>query len=148
MSLGFNIQEKRGKVSYTQKYGNGVVYGTATKSEVDQWDVEVGKALAFARCDALIRKMELEKARRVRKELGNLLEREQRYQALSAEKLYMRHIQEACEYIKILERYYRNQKKIVQFILHLTNTAHDEFLTYQEILQYAHDIVCGQKTEE
>lgn len=140
MSLGFNVQEKRGKVSYSQKYANAIVYGKATKSEGDEFNVEQGKALAFARCDAMIRKTELANARRVRDVLMRAMAHEQLEfgEGPSAAKIYMRHVQQACEYVRILEKYYRNQKRIVKELEVHTFPG----LTCKEILQKVHDIVC------
>lgn len=142
---GFNVQEKRGFVSYTAPYNGGMLYDVARVSDGDKFDEELGKAIAFARVELAIRIHEERKARRVVSEMQAHLKAElKKSPDKDASRFWSTHIATASDYHKELLRYLRNQKKVVALI------ESGEYLgnPYKDILKLAHDRVLLEEAEE
>ena len=141
---GFNVQEKRGFVSYTAPYNGGMVFNVARVSGDDKFDVEFGKALAFARVELTIRIDEERKARRVLKEMQSHLNSElKKSPDLDASRFWSRHIEIASKYYKELLRYRRNQARVVSLIVSGEYAGHK----YGEMLKLAHDRVLFEEAK-
>ena len=141
---GFNVQEKRGFVSYAAPYNGGVVYDVARVSDGDEFDVELGKAIAFARVELAIRVHEERKALRVMNDMQARLKAEvKKSPDQDASRFWSRHIATASDYHKELLRYRRNQKKVVALI------ESGEYVgrKYNEMLKLAHDRVLLEEAE-
>ena len=135
---GFNVQEKRGFVSYCAPYNGGMVYDVARVSADDKFDEELGKAIAFARVELAIRFDEERKALRVVKDMQAHLKAEMKKSPdEDASRFWSRHIATASDYHKELLRYLRNQKKVVALVESGEYTGHK----YNEMLKLAHDRV-------
>lgn len=141
---GFNIQEKRGFVSYAAPYNGGMVFEVARVSKDDTFDVELGKAIAFARVELTIRIYEERKALRVVNDMQARLKDElKKSPDQDASRFWSRHISTASDYHKELLRYLRNQKKVLALI------ESGEYLgkQYNEMLKLAHDRVLLEEAE-
>ena len=141
---GFNVQEKRGFVSYAAPYNGGMVFDVARVSADDKFDEELGKAIAFARVELTIRIHEERKALRVVNEMQARLKAElKKSPDQDASRFWSRHIATASDYHKELLRYLRNQKKVVALI------ESGEYVgrKYNEMLKLAHDRVLLEEAE-
>lgn len=133
---GFNVQEKRGFVSYAAPYNNGMVYDVARVSVDDKFDEELGKAIAFARVEFAIRTHEERKARRIVREMQEHLNKElKKSPDQDASRFWSKHIATASQYHNELLRYRRNQRRVVELI------ESGEYIgkPYKEMLKLAHD---------
>lgn len=141
---GFNVQKKRGFVSYSAPYNGYVIFSVARVSKEDEFDEELGKALAFARAELKIRTYEKNKALQVVEEMQTALEKNLDLPAdRDASRFWSKHISNASDYYKELLRYFRNQKKVVALI------ESGEYLgkPYNEMLKLAHDRVLLEEAE-
>jgi hypothetical protein len=141
---GFNVQEKRGFVSYSAPYNGGMVVSVARVSPDDTFDVELGKAISCARVELTIRIHEERKALRVMKDMQSRLKAElTKSPDKDASRFWSRHIATASEYHRELVRYRRNQAKVVALV------ESGEYIgkPYNEMLKLAHDRVLLEEAE-
>ena len=140
----FNVQPKRGFVSYSQKYNGGMVYAVARVQESDTFDQDMGMAVAFAKCELSIRRFEESKAVKVVEEMHRQLRKELKLSPdQNASRFWSKHISTACSYLRELRRYRRNQEKV----LALVSSGEYEGKSYKEMLKLAHDRVLLEEAE-
>ena len=143
-NCGFNIQKARGFVAYSAPYNGGMIYSVARVSPQDNFDEELGKAIASARVELAIRHNEANKSLKVLKEMQERMRANMaKTPDKDASRFWSRHIAIASDYHKELLRYLRNQKKVVALI------ESGEYLgkPYNEMLKLAHDRVLLEEAE-
>jgi hypothetical protein len=141
----FNVQPKRGFVSYSQRYNGGMVYAVARVQEGDTFDQNMGMAVAFAKCELSIRRFEEAKAAKVVEDMHRQLRKEQLLSPdKNASRFWSKHIGTACSYLRELRRYRRNQEKV----LALVSAGEYAGKTYSEMLKLAHDRVLLEEKKD
>lgn len=141
----FNVQPKRGFVSYTQKYNDGMVYAVARVQDGDTFDQDMGMAVAFAKCELSIRRFEETKAAKVVADMHRMLRKEQKLTPdQDASRFWSRHISTACGYLRELRRYRRNQEKVLAIV----SSGEYAGKSYNEMLKLAHDRVLLEESEK
>ena len=141
----FNVQPKRGFVSYSQRYNGGMVYAVARVQEGDAFDQDMGMAVAFAKCELSIRRFEESKAAKVVEEMHRQLRKELKLSPdQNASRFWSKHISTACSYLRELRRYRRNQEKVLALI----SAGEYAGKSYSEMLKLAHDRVLLEEKKD
>lgn len=126
----FIVNEKAKTITCRRKYKKDYIYGVARCSEEDTFNVEIGKAIAYAKCELIIKKKELESISDFIIELTDIAYNYYTDYRRKAE----RTLNDLYTERKVFERYYSNQNKIVN---HLKKNAiqYSSFTNYHSILK-------------
>lgn len=129
----FQLNNETKTIVCKQKHNGKTVVGIAQCSKDDTFNLELGKAVAFAKCELIMRDKDLESLEMYIQTLetwrnfGNFE---------MCKRIAERNINELYKKLRIYERYYTNQKKIVNILKRHPQKFYD-YTDFRQILKDA-----------
>lgn len=135
----FTIDNDSKTITCKQKYMGKYIYKVSKCSDEDVFNPEIGKAIAFAKCELAIRDKELECLEIYIERLKNM---KMYLNFVNCKRVAERNMNDLYKKLSIYDRYYCNQKKIVKLLKKYPNKFQD-YSDYKQILKDALKTVLG-----